>query len=190
MRTQMTLAAAALLAAVALLGWRTREGKLLCDANAQPSRREATHPVGDASFKAADRLAIVNLVGAYCQACDAAKLDDLMSLFTDKADFKYVYRDKTRIESLAAFSRVLKERRKFYEHNKWQRRHVTSSHVFTNQSDREAEGRAYIHVFLSTDGGPPSAVCSGVYEFTAVRQGSVWKFSRFLCRQDQFDSGF
>jgi hypothetical protein len=185
----MTLAAAALLAAVALLGWSTSEGKLLCDVHAQPSKREATHSVGDASFKAADRLAIVNLVGAYCQACDAAKLDDVISLFTDKVDFKYVYRDKTRFESLAAISRVLKERREFYERNKWQRRHVTSSYVFTNQSDREAEGRVNIHVFLSRDGGGPAPLCSGVYEFTAVRQGSVWKFSRFLCRQDQFDSG-
>jgi hypothetical protein len=48
---------------------------------------------GDASFNAADRLAIINLFGAYAQSYDAGNLDEFMSLFADKVELKYMNGD-------------------------------------------------------------------------------------------------
>jgi len=46
---------------------------------------------GDASFNAADRLAIINLFGAYAQSYDAGKTDEFLSVFTDREGCEKVY---------------------------------------------------------------------------------------------------
>jgi len=45
---------------------------------------------GDASFNAADRLAIINLFGAYAQSYDAGKTDEFLSVFTEKVELIYI----------------------------------------------------------------------------------------------------
>ena len=39
--------------------------------------------IGDTAFDAADRLAIINLFGAYAYTYDENELDELRALFTD-----------------------------------------------------------------------------------------------------------
>jgi len=91
---------------------------------------------GDASFSAADRLAIINLFGAYAQSYDAGKTDEFLSVFTEEVELIY-------------------------------------------------SGRLYFQVFSITDGGAPSVAVTGYYEFTAVKKGNTWKFSRWIARVDQ-----
>jgi SnoaL-like domain len=66
-----------------------------------------------------------------------------------------------------------------------QRRHALNSFWFASQSASEATGRWYVQVFAIRDGGPPTPDLSGCYEFTAVKEDRVWKFSRWVLAIDQ-----
>jgi SnoaL-like domain len=140
---------------------------------------------GDVSFDAVDRLAVMNLVGAYCHAYDAGDADVLLSLFTDKADFKYVFMDKTLVNSTVAFAHGMQERLQGFAASKTVRHHVTGSFLITSQSAKQAEGRVYVQVLSIVDARLASIDVTATYDFTAIKQDNVWKFSRFLCRRDQ-----
>jgi hypothetical protein len=47
---------------------------------------------GDTTFDATDRLAVMNLIGAYGQSYDAGRLDKWRTLFTDSADVRFLNR--------------------------------------------------------------------------------------------------
>lgn len=141
---------------------------------------------GDTSFNGVDRLAIINLFGAYAQSYDASKLDEFISLFTDKAELKYMNGDKVAADGLAQVTAAMPERVKAFKAAKMQRRHSLTSYAFTSQTDNEASGSLYFQVFSSKDGGVPSVALTGYYEFTAVKEESTWKFSRWIARADQF----
>jgi hypothetical protein len=182
MRTinQKHIVHAALIAALLLIGGFT--------ASASATDTGKSPPVsapGDASFSAADRLAIINLFGAYAQSYDAGKLDEFLSLFTDKVELKYMNGDKVVGEGLAQVTRAMEERVKAFKAAKIQRRHLLTSYAFTSQTDNEAGGRLYFQVLSSKDGGVPSVALTGYYEFTAVKKGNSWKFSRWIARGDQ-----
>jgi len=66
-----------------------------------------------------------------------------------------------------------------------QRRHALNSFWFSTQSARAATGRCYVQVFAIKDGGPPTPDLTGCYEFTAVKQTGVWRFSRWVFTVDQ-----
>jgi hypothetical protein len=53
-----------------------------------PMSGETTTPIGDAPFDAADRLAIINLIGAYVQLYDAGRLDEWQTVFADAAEVR------------------------------------------------------------------------------------------------------
>jgi SnoaL-like domain len=73
-------------------------------------QRETTIPTGDATFDAADRLAIVNLFGAYAHTYDAAHLDEWRELFADTADVRFLNRDRAVTMSLAETIPMLQAR--------------------------------------------------------------------------------
>jgi hypothetical protein len=145
---------------------------------------KAASAAGDASFNAADRLAIVNLFGACAQSYDAGNIDQFLSLFTDTADIEYVYKNETYFNGLAEVTRAFRERTKAFESGFVQRRHALNTYVFTSQTDNEASGRVYFQVFSTFGGGMPIVAYTGYYEFTAVKQGSTWKFSGWFARAD------
>ena len=140
---------------------------------------------GDASFNAADRLAIINLFGTYAQSYDAGKLDEFRSVFADKVELKFMSGDQVAVDGLAQLTPAMTERVKAFEAAKIQRRHALTSYAFTGQTDNEARGRLYFQVFTSKDGSVPSVALTGYYEFTAVKEGNTWKFSRWIARGDQ-----
>ena len=45
--------------------------------------------IGDTAFDAADRLAIINLFGAYAYTYDENELDEFRALFTDSRNLSY-----------------------------------------------------------------------------------------------------
>ncbi len=140
---------------------------------------------GDASFNAADRLAIINLFGNYAQLYDAGNLEEFKSLFTDNVDIKLMERDKVVAEGLDQVTRVITERVKVFAAEKIQRRHFLTTHAFDSQAESEASGHLYVLLLSSKDGGAPTIVLTARYEFTAVKQGTTWKFSRWIARADQ-----
>ena len=140
---------------------------------------------GNASFNAADRLAIINLFGAYAQNYDAGKADEFLSLFTDTAELKYISGGKVVAEGLAQVTQAMSGRLKAFAAAKIQRRHSLTSYVFSSQTDNEANGRLYFQVLSIMDGGAPSVAMTGYYEFAAVKKDSIWKFSRWTAYLDQ-----
>lgn len=98
------------------------------------------------------------MFGAYAYTYDENELDEFRALAARKAAFKA-------------------------ENN--QRRHVLNSFWFTRQNATEATGRCYVQVFGIRDAGPPSPELTGCYEFTAVKQAGVWRFSRWVFTIDQ-----
>jgi hypothetical protein len=140
---------------------------------------------GDASFNAVDRLAIINLFGAYAQNYDAGKAEEFLSLFTGTAELKYLSEEKVVINGLAQVTQAMSGRLAAFAAAKIQRRHSLTSYAFTSQTDIEARGRLYFQVFSITDGGAPLVAMTGTYEFAAVKEGSTWKFSRWTAHLDQ-----
>jgi hypothetical protein len=140
---------------------------------------------GDVLFNVVDRLAIINLFGAYAQNYDAGKLDEFMSLFTDDVELKYMNGDKVVAEGVDQAARIMTARVKVFTAEKIQRRHFLTTYVFDSQIDSEASGHLYVQLLSSKAGGPPSIVLTAKYEFTAVKMGNTWKFSRWIAWSDQ-----
>src|SRR5688500_16231120 len=56
---------------------------------------------GEATFDAADRLAVINLLGFYAHNYDAGRLDEWQSVFTDDAEVRFFARDRVVTSTLA-----------------------------------------------------------------------------------------
>ena len=150
-----------------------------------PGQGKTMIPKGDATFDAADRLAIVNLFGAYAQTYDAAHLDEWRELFADSADVRFLNRGRAVTMSLAETIPILQARHEAFKADKDQRRHALNSLCFDDQTQNEATGRCYFQVFSTRDGGTPGVQLTGCYEFAAVKQNNAWKFSRWIAYIDQ-----
>jgi hypothetical protein len=93
--------------------------------------------------------------------------------------------DNVVAEGLDQVTRVMTGRVKVFAAEKIQRRHFLTTYAFASQTESEASGYLYVHLLSSKDGGAPTIVLTGKYEFTAVKQGNAWKFSRWIARADQ-----
>jgi hypothetical protein len=108
-----------------------------------------------------------------------------MSLFTDNVEIKLMERDKVVAAGLDQVTRVITERVKVFAAEKIQRRHFLTTYAFASQTESEASGHLYVLLLSSKDGGAPTIVLTARYEFTAVKQGTTRKFSRWIARADQ-----
>src|SRR5262249_54300864 len=133
--------------------------------------------MGDVTFDVADRLAIMNLLGATAHRYDEARLDDFRALFTQSPEIPYAHGDQTFLEGFDALMGTAQARHEAFAAAENQRRHALDSMCFTTQGDTEATGRCYFQVYGTRAGGMPSAELTGYYEFTAVKQGGVWRIS-------------
>jgi 3-phenylpropionate/cinnamic acid dioxygenase small subunit len=177
MRTLSILTAAA----GALVLWIANEAGPTPDV---PTQDAATRPVGDTSFSAGDRLAIINLFGAYARTYDAAITDEWLALFTDQAELRFVHENKILVNGVAECARINAERAKAREAAKKRRRHALNSYVFSSQTDQEASGHLYFQIYSTQSGGAPSVTVTGSYDFTAVKQGNSWKLRRWIAQLD------
>jgi hypothetical protein len=142
--------------------------------------------VGSVAFDAADRLAIINLFGAYAYTYDQNQLDDFRTLFTESPDLGLRLRDGTAVsQGIDTVMELLALRKGEFTAQNNQRRHALNSFWFSSQSSEEATGRCYFQVFAVRDGGAPSPDLTGCYEFTAVKHDGVWRFSRWFLVIDQ-----
>jgi hypothetical protein len=145
--------------------------------------------VGSTAFDAADRLAIINLLGAYAYTYDQDRLDDFRALFIEAPELVLLHEGRvlsTDIDTLMSLLRARKERFNT-EHN--QRRHALNSFWFTSQTATEATGHCYVQVFAIRDGGPPQPDLTACYDFTARKHDGVWRLSRWSVTADQTDVG-
>jgi hypothetical protein len=141
--------------------------------------------VGSVDFDAADRLAIINLLGAYAHTYDENRLDDFRTLFTEAPELVLMHDSGTISGGIDNIMRLLAARKAAFKAENNQRRHALDSWWFTGQSASEATGHCYVQVFGILDGGRPVPELTGRYDFTAVKQRGVWKFSRWVLTIDQ-----
>ena len=141
--------------------------------------------VGRVDFDVADRLAIINLLGAYAHTYDDNRLDEFRALFTDSPELVLIHEGMTLSEDVDTVMSLLAARKAAFQAENNQRRHALNSFWFAGQTADEATGHCYVQVFAIKDGGPPVAELTGRYDFTAVKQGGAWHFRRWVVSIDQ-----
>jgi SnoaL-like domain len=141
--------------------------------------------VGSVAFDVADRLAIINLFGAYAYTYDENRLDEFRALFTESPQLVLLHEGRTLSAGVDAVMKLLAVRKEAFKAENNQRRHALNSFWFASQSTTEATGHCYVQVFAVQDGGPPNPELTGRYEFTAVKDDGVWRFSRWVLAIDQ-----
>ncbi|KKC04945.1 nuclear transport factor 2 family protein [Mycobacterium nebraskense] len=150
------------------------------------------HPiqgVGSTSFDVADRLAIINLFGAYAYTYDHNRLDDFRMLFTESPELVLLHEGQPLSADIETVMSLLAARKAAFEAENNQRRHALNSFWFSSQGADEATGHCYVQIFAIKGGGPPTADLTGCYDFTAVKQDGSWRFSRWVVGIDQTQPG-
>ena len=145
-------------------------------------------PVGDVggvAFDVADRLAIINLFGAYAYTYDENQLDEFRALFTDSPELVLMHDGQPASADIDTVMSLLAARKAAFKAENNQRRHALNSFWFSSQSAGEATGHCYVQVFAIKQGGPPTPDLTGRYEFTAVKREGAWRFSRWVVAIDQ-----
>jgi hypothetical protein len=145
--------------------------------------------VGSGAFDVADRLAIINLLGAYAYTYDENRLDDFRALFTESPELVLWHEGRPLSADIDAVMGLLAVRKAGFQAENNQRRHALNSFWFSSQGDTEATGHCYVQVFAVKDGGPPVVDLTGRYEFNATKQDGVWRFSRWVVAIDQVQPG-
>lgn len=150
------------------------------------TQAETVTDLGGATFEAADRLAIINLMGGYGATYDTGRMDDFRALFTDASDFKFVRGGTVVGDGWGEMMPFLQARQAQAKADGSRNRHFTNSTIcFTRQDKAEAEGTFYAFIVAIRAGSPPLMGVTAEYEFTAVKTGDVWKFSRLIVNIDE-----
>jgi hypothetical protein len=145
--------------------------------------------VGSVDFDVADRLAIINLFGAYAHTYDENRLDEFRALFTEAPRLGLLHEGSELSQDIDTVMSLLAMRKAKFKAENNQRRHALNSFWFSSQGPAEATGRCYVQVFAIKDGGPPAPDLTGCYEFTAVKQDGVWRLDRWVVAMDQAQLG-
>ncbi len=140
---------------------------------------------GSADFDVADRLAIINLFGAYAHTYDGNRLDEFRELFTESPELVLLHEGVPLSADIDTVMDLLAARKAAFKAENNQRRHALNSFWFTGQTTSEATGHCYVQVFAIQDGGPPTPDLTGCYDFTAVKQHGAWRFRRWVVAIDQ-----
>jgi SnoaL-like domain len=148
-------------------------------------REPAPTGVGSVDFNVADRLAIINLFGAYAYTYDENRLDEFRALFTESPELVLLHDGVPLSADIETVMSLLAARKAAFKADNNQRRHALNSFWFAGQSAGEATGHCYVQVFAIKDGGPPTIDLTGRYEFTAVKQDGSWRFQRWVVALDQ-----
>lgn len=139
--------------------------------------------VGDNSFNATDRLAVINLLYSYGYFFNEAKLEEFSALFAKSASIELGQGNSRTIMNLSQWREYISNLQEFSKQQQTQPRHVLSAPRFDSQTDDKARGQVYLQLF-TTKNDKTSLVTTGVYEFTAVKQANEWKLNHWVVKLD------
>jgi SnoaL-like domain len=80
--------------------------------------------IGDTAFDAADRLAIINLFGAYAYTYDENELDEFRALFTDSPELVLRHEERMLSQDIDTVMNFLAARKAAFKAENHQRRHA------------------------------------------------------------------
>lgn len=147
-----------------------------------PIANASDSTVGASQFDAKDRQAVINLIASYGPLYDSAQLAHWRSIFVEEPVFELWLGNRKLVDGIDLFLPMARKRHEKFKEQKMQRRHFLTPRI-TNQGENSISGDAYLLLF-SNAGGVPTVVATGVYEFTAVKQGGVWRIKRWVGRID------
>ncbi len=96
--------------------------------------------IGSVAFDVADRLAIINLFGAYAYTYDADRLDEFRALFTESPQLVLLHDGDTLSGDIDTVVNLLAARKEAFKAENNRRRHALNSFWFSSQSAHEATG--------------------------------------------------
>ena len=139
--------------------------------------------VGETSFDATDRLAIINLLYSYGYFFNEAKLEEFSALFAKSASIELGQGNNRTIMNLSQWRTYILSLQEFSQQQQIQPRHVLSAPRFDSQTGDQASGQVYLQLF-TTKNDLTSLLTTGVYEFTAVKQANEWKLNHWVVKLD------
>ncbi|MDY7047248.1 MAG: nuclear transport factor 2 family protein [Microcystis panniformis WG22] len=139
--------------------------------------------IGDTSFNATDRLAVINLLYSYGYLFNEIKLEKFLALFTKSASIELGEGNNSTIMNLSQWREYISNIQQFSKQQQIQPRHILSAPRFDSQTDEQMSGQIYLQLF-TTRHNTTFLVATGVYEFIAVKQANEWKLNHWVVKLD------
>jgi hypothetical protein len=156
--------------------------------NEAASVTTSTTVLGDTSFSATDRLAVINLLYSYGYLFNEAKLEEFLDLFAKSASIELGQGNNKVIMNLSQWREYISSLQQFSKQQQSQPRHILSAPRFDSQTDDKASGQVYLQLF-TTKNDITWLVTTGVYGFTAVKQANEWKLNCWVVKLDSSLNG-
>ena len=135
---------------------------------------------GSTSFNIFDRLAIRNLLAAYCMTYDEQMIDANAELFWPEAEFIVDYPDREdQIITKESWVRSITERFKVFREMDLQRRHVMGEVLFLDETENSIHTINNGLAISVINQKETSLSLSVLYETWFEKRDDVWKIVRF-----------
>jgi hypothetical protein len=95
--------------------------------------------VGSVAFDVTDRLAIINLFGAYAHTYDENRLDEFRTLFTDSPELVLLHEGRALSADIDTVMSLLAVRKAGFKAENNQRRHALNSYWFSGPNSRRGD---------------------------------------------------
>lgn len=141
--------------------------------------------VGNSSFNARDRLAVMNLLNSYGYFFNENKLEEFSDLFDTSAVIELGDGSNKTTMNLSQWRKYISNLQQFFRQQQIQPRHIVSATRFDSQTGEQMTGQSYLQLF-TTQHNMTSLVTTGIYEFTAIQQEDNWKLSHWVVKLDSW----
>jgi len=145
-----------------------------------------TIPDGLETARLADRLEIINVLGAYPHHFDEREADEFLNLFTEDVSFEwYMAGEKVGgMKGRKAFGDMIVPRMAMFADQGLIRRHTNANIFIVSQNDNEAHVRMGFILHSVKDMKELTLVSTGTYEGWLVKQDGRWLIRRWIDRVD------
>jgi hypothetical protein len=135
---------------------------------------------GSTGFNIVDRIAIRNLLAAYCMTYDEQKIDSNAELFWPEAEFIVDYPDREDLTiTKASWVRSITERFKVFREMDLQRRHVMGEVLFLDENENSIHTINNGLAISVINQKETSISLSVLYETWFEKREDIWKIVRF-----------
>ena len=145
-----------------------------------------TLPDGRDAARMADRLAILNVLGAYPHHFDEREAEEFLDLFTEDVSFEwYMAGEKVGgMDGRKAFGDMIVPRMEMFAEQGLIRRHTNANIFIVSQTEKEAHVRMGFILHSVKDMKELTLVSTGTYEGWLGKQDGRWLIRRWIDRVD------